>query len=85
MHRIDVLSVEYVDGYRLNLEFSNGEWRTIDLEPHLWGPVFEPLKEDIALFKQVSVEFKTLVWPYDADWAPEFLYEKSTPINRAVA
>jgi hypothetical protein len=84
MHKINIINVEYVEAYRLNLEFNNGEWRTIDLEPELWGEAFEPLK-DLDFFRQVRLEFKTLVWPNDTDLAPEYLYEKSQPLNRAAA
>jgi hypothetical protein len=43
----------------------------------LYGEIFEPLK-DKKVFAQVRVylEFRTLVWPNGADFAPEFLYEK---------
>jgi Protein of unknown function (DUF2442) len=81
---IRIINVEYIEGYRLNLEFSNEEWRTVDLTEYLHGEVFEPWK-DLVFFKQVRVDFGTLIWPNDADIAPETLYAKSTPLNRAVA
>jgi hypothetical protein len=84
MHMIDILKVEYVDGYRLNLEFSNGQWRTIDLSEYLRGEAFQSWK-DLDFFKQVRVGYGTLVWPDDGDLAPETLYEKSQPFNRAAA
>jgi hypothetical protein len=85
MHLINIVNVEYSEAYKLNLKFSNGEWRTIDLEPELLGPVFGPLKDDITLFKQVKVDYGTIIWPGDIDLAPEFLYEKSQPLDRAAA
>jgi hypothetical protein len=81
---IHVTEVEYVEDYRLNLKFDNGEWRTIDLEAELWGTMFEPLK-DLAVFRQVKADIGTIVWPNGADLAPEFLYDESTPINKAAA
>jgi hypothetical protein len=83
---IHVTEVEYVEGYRLNLKFDNGEWRTIDLESELWGEVFEPLK-DIELFRQVQVypSKDTIYWPNGADLAPEFLYDESVPLNQEAA
>lgn len=39
-------------------------------------PVFEPLR-DPAVFSQFEIhnEFRTLVWPNGADFAPEFLHD----------
>jgi hypothetical protein len=77
---LHVKALEYLGQYTLKLEFGLGEWRTIDLQPHLWGQVFEPLKET-ALFAQAQVdaEAETVVWPNGADFAPEFLYQHSQP------
>ena len=38
--------------------------------------MFEPLK-DVEYFKQFTLdpECRTLVWPNDADFAPEFLHD----------
>jgi hypothetical protein len=79
---VHVQAVEYLGEYRLALTFSDGSVRTIDLEAELYGEIFEPLKE-VSYFKQVKVnhEIDTIVWPNDADFAPEFLYENSTPIG----
>jgi hypothetical protein len=83
---IHVTALKHVADYTLRLCFTTDEWREINLEPHLWGPVFEPLK-DPALFAQVRVdeEAQTIVWPNGADFAPAFLYDNSHPVNHAVA
>ena len=86
---IDIINVEYVEDYRLNLQFENGEWRTVDFKDRIQssnGQMIEPLK-DVEFFKCVSVdtELGTIVWPNGFDQAPDVLYEKSTPINRAAA
>ena len=72
-----VTRAEYVAGYRIRLEFGNGESGVVDLEEDLWGPMFEPLR-DRAKFKQfqVSPVLHTLVWENGADLAPEHLYER---------
>lgn len=62
---ISVTDVEPLEGFRLRLRFSDGSERELDLETELWGPVFEPLKEDPELFRQVRLdaELGTIVWP----------------------
>jgi hypothetical protein len=76
-----VKDVKYVSGYKLLLTFEDGSVRLTDLEPHLHGEVFEPLKE-INNFKAASVnlELDTIVWKNGADMSPDFLYEIGVPI-----
>jgi hypothetical protein len=61
--------------YRLTVSFEDGTAREIDLEPELWGEMFEPLR-DLETFRafRVDRELSTIVWPNGADLAPEFLY-----------
>lgn len=75
---IEIVSAKYLDGYKLNLVFSNGEVKIADLSGLLDGEVFEPLK-DIEFFKNFSIPFNTVQWDNGADFAPEYLYEISTP------
>lgn len=75
---IEVKNAEYLDGYRLRLSFNNGEIRIVDLESHLNGPLFRPLT-NLENFKRFSIPFNTVQWENEADFAPEFLYEISTP------
>jgi Protein of unknown function (DUF2442) len=69
--------VKYAGDYRIWLRFADGVEGEIDLEPELWGEMFEPLK-DKALFAQFQLypERSTIFWPNEADLAPEFLYDK---------
>ena len=71
-----VLEARHIDAHVIWLRFKDGTAGEIDLAPALQGPIMEPLK-DIAFFKQFSVhpEFRTLVWPNGADFAPEFLHD----------
>ena len=57
-------------------EFEDGSEGEVDLSSELWGPVFEPLK-DLSFFCKFTVAYDTLTWPNDADFAPEFLCEKT--------
>jgi len=74
---IEVTSAQYVEGYMIRLHFNNGEAGVVDLKDALWGPMFEPLR-DLGAFKRFTVSnvLHTLCWENDADFAPEFLYEK---------
>jgi hypothetical protein len=73
----EIISAEYVDGYKVRVHFNNGESGVVDLEEALWGPVFEPLR-DVNVFKkfEVSDVFHTITWENGADLAPEYLYDK---------
>lgn len=76
-----VKDVKYVSGYKLLLTFEDGSVRLADLEPHLGGEVFEPLRE-INYFKSAKVnsDLETIVWGNGADMSPDFLYEIGVPI-----
>ena len=69
-----VVHAEHRGDYRLHIVFNDGTANTIDFEPWLEGPVFEPLK-DPAFFKRAFVDGGTVAWPNGADIAPETLYE----------
>jgi hypothetical protein len=77
-----VLDASYVEGYTLRICFENGETRLVDLTEHLEGAVFEPLK-DLAYFRSFDVnhDIDTVVWPNDADFSPDFLYEMGVPVG----
>ena len=64
-----------VPPYTLDVSFEDGQQRRIDLEPLLFGPIFEPLR-DVRRFAEATVdpEWGTVAWPNGADLAPEFLY-----------
>lgn len=66
---------KYVDGYKVEVGFSNGLKGIADLADALKGAVFEPLK-NLSLFSKLKVdaELETIVWPNGADLAPEYIY-----------
>jgi hypothetical protein len=78
--RIRIETVQPLDGYVLRLGFSDGSTREVDLEPELWGPVFEPLR-DLENFRQVTVDDQlgTIVWPNGADMDPDVLRDDRNP------
>ncbi|HZQ06688.1 MAG TPA: DUF2442 domain-containing protein [Anaerolineae bacterium] len=71
-----VKSVQPLDGYRVHITFTNGVERDVDLEPVIWGPVFEEIRNDPNYFRQVYVDpiSQTLTWPNEVDLDPESLY-----------
>lgn len=75
-----ITAVEYDSEYKLCLQFESGEWRIADLEKHLDGEVFEPLK-DISRFAtaELNEDIDTVVWENGADMSPDFLYKISEP------
>jgi hypothetical protein len=78
---IRVRSVVPLEEYRLEVAFTDGTERVIDVERFLRGPVFEPVKRDRALFEAVAVdeELGTVVWPNGADIDPDVLYGRFEP------
>jgi hypothetical protein len=77
----DVKSVRYLDGYRLELTFTDGVTGQIDLAPWIVarGGVFSQL-ENKTFFAQVSLnaDIGTIVWPNDVHFDPEVLYSHIT-------
>lgn len=70
-----VTGVRALDQYVLEVRFEDGESRRVDIEPLLFGEMFEPLR-DPAVFRTAALdpELGTVVWPNGADLSPEFLY-----------
>jgi len=77
-----VTDASYVNDHKIKVWFDSGEIKLVDLEPHLSGPIFEPLK-DPAYFKSFTVnhDIDTITWPNDADFSPDFLYEVGKTIS----
>lgn len=85
----DVVKVEPRGGWRIWLQFQDGERGEVDLEPLLsFQGVFAPLR-DPGYFARVRVnpELGTIYWPNDGDWDPLVLYSLVTgrPIEALLA
>jgi hypothetical protein len=78
---VTVRSAEIVMEFTLRVEFSTGEQRVVNIEPLLHGPIFEPLRQNPALFHSVRVdeELGTIVWDNGADIDPNVLYGTHCP------
>jgi len=71
-----LVDAKHTGGFRVWLKFADGIEGEIDLTDELWGPVFEPLKDEAAFAElRLDPELRTIVWPNGADFAPEFLRE----------
>jgi len=77
-----ILDAIYHNEYKLRIRFENNEVRMVDFSEHLDGPIFEPLK-DLGYFRlfKVNRDIDTIVWPNNADFSPDFLYEIGKPIS----
>lgn len=75
-----VKKINYIDGYKISLTFDDKKTKIVDLESYLDKGVFLPLR-DPDYFNLVKVKYDTLVWPNEADFCPDTLYEigKDTP------
>ena len=73
---LHVIEAEYRGGFRIWLRFNDDTAGEVDLEAHLDGTVFEPLR-DVSKFRTVRFDpdSHTIVWDNGADLSPEFLRE----------
>lgn len=71
---VRVSAVRVLEGFDVELEFTDGTSRIVDLSRYLNGPIFEPLRNDPELFRSVYVDHGTIVWPNGADICPDVLY-----------
>lgn len=71
-----ILEAKVCGPYMLELTFSNGVRKRVNVMPLLDGPIFEPLR-DPAYFARAVLDpvIGTVVWPNEADFAPEALYD----------
>ena len=70
----NVIRAKYEAAFRIRVTFNDGTEASVDFQPWLSGPVFEPLKK-VAYFRKFFVDGGTVAWPNGADIAPETLYE----------
>ena len=75
----NVISAKYLDGYRLEVEFEDGQSGVVDFQKFIRkGGVFRRLA-DREFFKRFKInqDFGVLCWGGDLDIAPESLYEEA--------
>lgn len=76
---VRVRAVEPLDGFKVHLEFEDGKRKVIDLEPFLWGPIFETMRKKQSIFRSVKVVGGTIAWENGADIDPDVLYYDLKP------
>lgn len=78
-----LIDAKYVSDYKIWIKFNNNKEMIVNLEKHLEGAIFEPLK-NIEYFKQVkfSSDSDTIEWENGADFAPVFLHEIGELISK---
>ena len=74
-----LLQVKPLEGYRLFLEYSNGEKRILDRSYWLEKPMYQELKNE-TLFNTVKISGITVTWVTGQDIAPDDLYVYSLPV-----
>ena len=74
MNLLWITKAEYINDFKLKIQFNNDEKGVVDLENKLDKKIFEPLK-DKSFFKNFKLNNWTIEWENGADFSPEFLYE----------
>lgn len=77
---ISVSHVTALPGYRIDVEFNDGNRGIYDMTPHLGEGVFQALRDE-ALFGQVHVAFGVVTWTDDIDFSSERLWTDCEPIG----
>jgi hypothetical protein len=77
--RVKVVEATPQQEFVMRLVFEDGTEKEINLEPFLHGPVFEPIRRDLSLFRQVKIAGGTVTWPNGADIDPDVLYYDLKP------
>jgi len=73
MTLIRIQEVTPLDGFRLRLRLTNDVVIECDVSALMHGPIFEALRNDPALFRDVRIEAGTVVWGNGADLCPDVL------------
>lgn len=77
---VRISAVEPLHDFIVRLTFTDGTVNDLDLEPLIWGPVFEEHRKDPEFFRQVTVDpiSGTIAWPNETDLDPDVLYARAT-------
>ncbi len=76
---VRIQAVETLDGFKVRLTFADGLKKEVDLQPYLHGSIFEPIRNDPAMFRSVKIVGNTIGWDNGADIDPDVLYYNLKP------
>ena len=78
---VRIRAVIPLEEFTVRLEFTDNTTREMDLKPYLHGPIFEPMRKDLRVFRAVQVDPRSgpIVWDNGADIDPDVLYRGLTP------
>ncbi len=71
---VRVQAVEILEAFHVRITFSDGVVKDVDLEPHIQGPIFEPVRTNPESFRAMYVDSGTIVWNDEMDIDPNNLY-----------
>ncbi len=77
-----VIKVKPVIDFQLDITFSNGERKVLDMKPYLNTGRFKELKNE-AMFASVVCTMGSIQWQNGLDLCPDTLYEESAPYNKS--
>lgn len=75
-----IVNVTPAEGFSLVVAFNDGQTRVLDMRPFLDFGVFKQIKKP-ENFNRVHVAFDTIEWDCGVDLDPEFVMDKSVPIQ----
>ncbi len=79
MSLVRVLKVKALDSFRLRLTLSDGSVIDRDVHALITGPIFDSVRSNPDLFRQVRAGAGTVVWPNGADLDPDMLIWNGPP------
>lgn len=74
-----VQKVRLLGDFWVSLEFENSTKKKVNLDLFLHGPVFETIRQNQPVFRQIYIENGMITWPNGADIEPDVLYYDLQP------
>ena len=77
-----IAKVEVMPGYKLCVQFGNGESKLFDVGPYLNKGVFKELKNESYL-KKVRIISGGIDWPHEQDLSADTLYYRGVSLKKS--